>query len=549
MVSARTRRVGPFEKIAFRQILSWGLVSILLAFYSLLAFQSDMASAVPALVAVSAVLVSLLALVLYAEGRGAVRWSPTGILLVAAGLRVLFVFGPPELSDDLYQYLWDGLQLANGHNPYRAAPSAMLPGDEASRSLLGLVNHPDFITIYPPAAQLIFAAGAQISEAFWGLKILLLAMDLFTCFLILRLLTVLGLSPGRSILYAWHPLPILEIGSSGHIDGAGLFFLFLSLALLAVPLGRDAVRTTPSPWFGRCRMAALRTFLAGLAAATAVLVKLFPLFFLPGLLMLVAKGNRSSFLAGVLTGATVLVLPFMPEIGNLLGTLDIYLQNWEFSGLVFRVLRRTTLSGNSARLILASLFLVSAAAVYGTLRRGKTAIVEADHGERRRLPRVGALPDSTAGSGFLQAHPPKEPSKEPECRQDPVSMNLFRMPDPAGTAKEPGCVTDPPLCGVLPRVLQAFSRVTVVFLFLTPTFHPWYALYLVCFLPFTLGTARLVLSWGVFLSYYVLILYKPHGLWLENDRVPLWIWLAPACAFVLAALFKRSGKGEETACP
>jgi hypothetical protein len=55
-------------------------------------------------------------------------------------------------------------------------------------------------------------------------------------------------------------------------------------------------------------------------------------------------------------------------------------------------------------------------------------------------------------------------------------------------------------------VIKALYAVTIVFLFLTPTLYPWYALYLVSFLPFTAGAAGLILTWSVFLSYRVLIL-------------------------------------------
>ena len=47
----------------------------------------------------------------------------------------------------------------------------------------------------------------------------------------------------------------------------------------------------------------------------------------------------------------------------------------------------------------------------------------------------------------------------------------------------------------------------MVFLLLTPTLQPWYALTLVAFLPFCAGPAGLVLCWVVFLTYQVQIPY------------------------------------------
>jgi hypothetical protein len=68
---------------------------------------------------------------------------------------------------------------------------------------------------------------------------------------------------------------------------------------------------------------------------------------------------------------------------------------------------------------------------------------------------------------------------------------------------------------------------------LTPTLHPWYALYLAALLPFAGGTAGLVLSWSVLLSYRVLILYAVTGKWMESDGIPLLVMAGPAAAWVM----------------
>jgi hypothetical protein len=49
--------------------------------------------------------------------------STRSILAVAIGLRVLFFFLPPSLSDDAYRYVWDGMVQADGVNPYLYRPS------------------------------------------------------------------------------------------------------------------------------------------------------------------------------------------------------------------------------------------------------------------------------------------------------------------------------------------------------------------------------------------------------------------------------------------
>lgn len=445
--------------------------------------------AIPTLIGVTGIITILLAVILYAGEKGAVSWSPAAVIVVAAVLRTLFLFQSPELSDDLYRYLWDGLQVMSGHNPYATVPLNIQPQDEASHHLFKLINHPHLTTIYPPAAQFIFAAGVYVSRTPLAIKIVLAAMDVATCILLIRLLSSMGLPAWRAVIYAWHPLPILEIGSSGHIDGAGILFFFLTLVMVIALSRIHSTRSSISLPFQFHLKQNILALSAGFTFAWAALVKLFPLIFLPGLLILVKKHNRILFLIGILTGVTTLTLPFLPHLKNMFITLNMYAQNWEFAGFAFRTLRSLTSSGNSARLILASLFFFSSAAIYGMLWIRK-------HYSLKNIPQ-GSLHDSC-----------------PACLT-PSDKDSFLM------------------------VIKALYAITIVFLFLTPTLYPWYALYLVCFLPFTAGAAGLILTWSVFLSYRVLILYRLLGEWIEDDYTPAFIWLAPASAFLLVVLIRE----------
>ena len=82
-----------------------------------------------------------------------------------------------------------------------------------------MITHPEMHTIYPPAAQLFFAAGAAFGKSVTGMKIIFIIFDVFTCMLLIKLLIALDMPVWRSVLYAWHPLPVLEISGSGHVDG------------------------------------------------------------------------------------------------------------------------------------------------------------------------------------------------------------------------------------------------------------------------------------------------------------------------------------------
>src|SRR6266568_2250890 len=77
------------------------------------------------------------------------RWSAGFILAVALLLRLPFLIRPAELSDDIYRYLWDGLQTLSGSNPYAAAPANVHPTHAAAEGVRRLVNHAELVTIYP----------------------------------------------------------------------------------------------------------------------------------------------------------------------------------------------------------------------------------------------------------------------------------------------------------------------------------------------------------------------------------------------------------------
>jgi len=327
----------------------------------ILALAPELRLAIPLLVGWTAVMAIATALAYYLGERGAAGWSPAVILGVALLLRLLFLFAPPQLSDDIHRYLWDGATLLRGGSPYAAAPSSVEPPPGLETVHAG-INHPEHVTIYPPAAQLVFAAGAATGLGITGLKGILVLLDLVLCGLLMLLLNRLGLPWRHAVLYAWNPLPVLEIAGSGHVDGAGMCFFIAACCLLVnARAGRGASGD------GAGEKASY--LLAGGLAAFAGMVKLFPLVFLPALLSLVPSGRRRHFTAAFAAATALLLAPFIPGLAGLLATLDIYARNWEFSGFAFGALRGLTGSSAVARLILGGVFLGCLLVRYGLLLR------------------------------------------------------------------------------------------------------------------------------------------------------------------------------------
>ncbi|MRR58101.1 MAG: hypothetical protein EG824_07815 [Deltaproteobacteria bacterium] len=318
-----------------------------------LAVQPELRLVVPLLVGITAFMVVLLALALYRGELGAVLWSPAVILGVALLLRLMFLFAPPQLSDDVYRYLWDGSQVLRGNNPYAAAPAAVQPPPDLA-VVHSRINHPNYVTLYPPAAQVLFAGGTAMGGGIIGLKAFLVLFDMGLCALLMVVLGRLGMPRWRAVLYAWNPLPVLEIAGSGHVDGAGLTMLMGAFCLLLWE--RNATPTAPvRQWL----------FLpAGALLACAGLVKLFPFVLAPVLFLLVPAQRRIHFVGGFLGALAVLLLPFLRHLDNMAATLDIYARNWEFAGYAFNTLRKLTGSGGSARMLLSGGFLVAAVWIF-----------------------------------------------------------------------------------------------------------------------------------------------------------------------------------------
>ncbi|MGH7754009.1 MAG: hypothetical protein ACREN5_14475, partial [Gemmatimonadales bacterium] len=131
----------------------------------------------------------LLALGLVARG-GTTGPAALGLVLgFALVFRLLLVWTPVYLSSDAYRYLWDGRVQWAGVSPYRYPPAAPELGMLRDLEVYPHINRPTAVTVYPPAAQWVFALAAAVPPGTlpaW--RVLLLLADAVTVLLLLRLL-------------------------------------------------------------------------------------------------------------------------------------------------------------------------------------------------------------------------------------------------------------------------------------------------------------------------------------------------------------------------
>jgi alpha-1,6-mannosyltransferase len=220
------------------------------------------------------------------------------VLGTALALRLLVLFAPPLLSGDVFRYVWDGRVQAAGINPYEHVPADPALAFLRDAEIYPNINRADYApTIYPPAAQVIFAAVGRVASSVLAVKTAMVGFEILAVLCLLRLLAIARLPPERVLIYAWNPLAVWEFAGSGHVDAAAIGLL--GAALLLRVLRRDS--------------------LAGLVLGAAVLVKFLPLAAAPAFWRARAGWRTAAGcvlamagLYGLYIGAGAKVLGFLP---------------------------------------------------------------------------------------------------------------------------------------------------------------------------------------------------------------------------------------------
>ncbi len=227
------------------------------------------------------------------------------VLIIAVLMRVPLWFFAPDLSGDVWRYLWDGRVSLSGHSPYASPP------DDPSLTHLrsawhGAINHPEIATIYPPYAQLLFlipAIGGG-SLLVWRALLLMFEIAALTC--------LHRTSPRAALLWALFPLAVWEGHWSAHVDAAAAAMLLVSLSALSRPM------------------------LSGVAVGLAAGTKVLPAAALPALLR--SSKHRGRWLLGF---SCTLAIAFVPFLGGaVMPGLRDYSRSWSFNGPVYEPLVR-----------------------------------------------------------------------------------------------------------------------------------------------------------------------------------------------------------------
>ena len=258
-------------------------------------------------------------------------------LCLVIGLLTRFAFfdSNPVYENDYKRYLWDGAVTASGENPYRYSPAEVFeagePGARSKPELARLAiksNNADYITseinsstlttIYPPVAQVIFAAAYYIAPyKAWGLKLIFLIFEVLGLITLLAALRARGLPLIWSAAYWLNPIVVFTTYNGVHMDV--LLVAPIVGALLFV--GRHPLR-------------------AAVLLSVAASIKIWPLLLAPVLFR--GWRDRPLFYIRIATLISVLTLlsiaPMLLSLGPNSG-LTAYSANWTNSSFLFPGLR------------------------------------------------------------------------------------------------------------------------------------------------------------------------------------------------------------------
>lgn len=308
----------------------------------------------------SAIILINILILIYLSERYAVQLPFWFIICIATMLRITFALKSPELSNDIYRYIWDGIVFNNGINPYAFIPIDIYKKFPEYMELFHKLDHNNFFTIYPPISQLFFTISTSIFNNVVFMKMLLGILDSISCIFIYLLLRSLNKSTSFSLIYFFNPLVILEISGSGHIDGLGVFFLSFSIFLL-----NNALMSYGKQFNDNFAIKNILTISAlGVLFSFAVLTKLFPLVFLPLFLFILPIQLFLLFFLIFMLTIVGMIAIFYPYILNMLTTLAIYTANWEFSNILFKLLHSIFNSAIIPRAILSVFFIYCLVLIY-----------------------------------------------------------------------------------------------------------------------------------------------------------------------------------------
>jgi alpha-1,6-mannosyltransferase len=244
--------------------------------------------------------------------------------IIAFGIlfRLLLILLIPNLSEDVYRFLWDGKLWWEGVDAYAYLPSELAKKHILSSDLFAQLNSPNYYSIYPPLNQLIFAIGGMFENTSTGIVIIrlfIILAEIGTLILLPKVLKYYQQDPKLLLLYALNPLVILELSGNLHFEAFVIFFLIWAI-------------------FEFERQAHIRS---AVSMGLAISFKLVPLILLASFFK---KLDLKRYVQFIFVASSIAVLSFIPflfsdALHGIMKSTSLYFQSFEFNASLYYLIR------------------------------------------------------------------------------------------------------------------------------------------------------------------------------------------------------------------
>lgn len=253
------------------------------------------------------------------------------LILLSASIVFRLVLLPvvPNLSDDYFRFIWDGMLSSNGINPYTVLPSAFFHTGEVARmgisnEIFNGLNSKDYYTIYPPVMQFIFYLAAKLfPENLIGsiivMRLFIILAEIGTILVGMKILKSLNLPEKNIFLYSLNPLVIIELTGNLHFEAVMIFFLHIAV------------------WFLYKKQYGYSSLFFSISVAT----KLIPLILIPLLIKRIGIFKTILYSLTAVLCVLIFFLPFLDEnrVYNFSNSLNLYFQKFEFNASIYYLVR------------------------------------------------------------------------------------------------------------------------------------------------------------------------------------------------------------------
>ncbi len=239
--------------------------------------------------------------------------------------RGILLFSIPNLSQDIYRFIWDGRLVLEGINPLTSRPINLqnVPNAVWFISKMGTLSANNFSN-YPPVCQYIFAFAAWLGNRniiieIFTLKSFLLAADIVIYFFGRKILEILKMDTSRILFYFLNPLVILEGCGNAHFEILMMAFFCVSIYFMLV----------------------YKTKWSAVFMAMAIATKLIPIFYLLVNFRIKYANKSLGFYGLILLVLSFLFLPFFNFnfLDNYSSTIGLWFGKFEFNASLYYLFR------------------------------------------------------------------------------------------------------------------------------------------------------------------------------------------------------------------